>query len=92
MWRQWTKVFTGVSYFGSITMTRMELKDPITSGDELDFCDTGTRLALNYLRICRDVLQGVSTGDDEGYLKSRVINAFEALLSHARHCPHCHED
>lgn len=84
--------FTGVSHFGSIRMTRMELKDTITSVDKLDFCDTGTRLALDYLRICRDVLQGVSTGDDEGYLKSRITNAFEALLSHARHCPHCKQD
>ena len=86
------KLFTGVSHFGSITTTRMELKDSITSDDTLNFCDTGTRLALDYLRICRDVLQGVSTGDDEGYLKSRITNAFEALLSHARHCPHCKQD
>ena len=84
--------FTGVSHFGHVTMTRMELKDPIASDDELNFCDTGTRLALDYLRICRDVLQGVATGDDEAYLKSRITNAFEALLSHARHCPHCKQD
>jgi len=73
-------------------MTRMELKNPITFDDKLDFCDTGTRLALDYLRISRDVLQGVSTGDDEGYLKSRITNAFETLLSHARQCPHCNQD
>ena len=84
--------FTGVSHFGHVTMTRMELKDPIASDDELNFCDTGTRLALDYLRICRDVLQGVATGDDEAYLKSRITNAFEALLSHARHCPHCKQN
>jgi len=84
--------FTGVSHFGSITMMRMELKDPIALDDELDLCDTGTRLALDYLRISRDVLKGVSTGDDEAYLKSRITNAFEALLSHARHCPHCKQD
>jgi hypothetical protein len=86
------KWFTGVSHFGSITMTRMELKDPIASDDRLDFCDTGNRLALDYLRIGRDVLQGVSTGDDEAYLKSRITNAFEALLSHAGQCPHCKHD
>ena len=85
-------MFTGVSHFGSITMTLMEMKQPITIDDRLDFCNTGTRLALDYLRICRDVLQGVSTGDDEGYLKGRITNAFEALLSHARHCSHCKRD
>jgi len=73
-------------------MTRMELKDHITSDNKLNFCDTGNRLALDYLRISRDVLKGVSSGDDEGYLKSRITNAFEALLSHARHCPHCKQD
>jgi hypothetical protein len=61
-------------------------------GDESQFCDTGNRLALDYVRIARDVLKGVSTGDDEAYLKSRITNAFEALLRHARHCPHCHKD
>ena len=86
------KRFTGVSHFGSITMMRMELKEPIDLDDELDFCDTGNRLALDYLRISRDVLKGVSTGDDEGYLKSRITNAFEALLSHARHCSNCKRD
>jgi hypothetical protein len=86
------KSFTGVSHLGSVTITRMKLKDTITLDPELDFCDTGNRLALDYLRISRDVLQGVSTGDDEGYLKSRIANAFEALLSHARHCPHCNQD
>ena len=84
--------FTGVSHFGSITMTRMEVKEPIAIDDELDFCETGNRLALDYLRISRDVLKGVSTGDDEAYLKSRITNAFEALLSHARHCLHCKQD
>ena len=84
--------FTGVSHFGNVTMTHMELKYPIASDDELDLCDTGNRLALDYLRISRDVLQGVATGDDEAYLKSRITNAFEALLSHTRHCPHCKQD
>ena len=66
------KRFTGVSHFRSITMTSMELKDPIALDDELDFCDIGNRLALDYLRISRDVLKGVSTGDDEAYLESRM--------------------
>lgn len=73
-------------------MTHMELKQPITLGDKLDFCETGTRLALDYLRFCRDMLEGISTGDDEGYLKSQITNAFEALLSHARHCSHGNRD
>ena len=86
------KLFTGVMHFGRITMTRMELKEPINLDDKLDFCDTGNRLALDFLRISRDVLKGVATGDDEAYLKSRITNAFEALLIHARHCPHCKHD
>lgn len=70
-------------------MTRIELNEPIMLGDELQFCDIGNRLALHYLRISRDVLNGVGSGDDEAYLKSRISNAFEALLSHTRHCAQC---
>jgi hypothetical protein len=70
----------------------MELNEPIALGDELQFCETGNRLALEYLRISRDVLQDAVATENEAYLKSRIVNSFEALLSHTRHCPYCNED
>ena len=70
----------------------MELNEPITLNGELQFCETGNRLALEYLRISRDVLKDVVAADNETFLKSRIVNSFEALLSHTRHCPNCNED
>ena len=86
------KAFTGVSHFCGTTRLRMELNEPITVRDELQFCNIGNRLALDYLRICRDVLKDVAAGDSEAYLRSRISNALEALLSHTRHCTRCNED
>lgn len=48
--------------------------------------------ALEYLRISRDVLKDVVVTDNETCIKSRIVNSFEALLGHARHCPNCNED
>jgi len=70
----------------------MDLNEPISVRDELQFCDIRSHLAQDYLRICRDVLNDVAAGDSEAYLRSRINNELEAPLSHTRHCPRCNED
>jgi hypothetical protein len=43
----------------------MELNEPIALGDELQFCETGNRLALEFLRISRDVLKDAVAAENE---------------------------
>ena len=69
----------------------MGLNATIAIDKELRFCETGNRLALEYLKFSRDVLNDVEADESVDYMKCRITNSFEALINHACRCPNCHD-
>ena len=68
----------------------MELNATIVLEKELHFCETGNRLALEYLKISRDVLNDVEADESADYMKCRITNSFDALINHTCRCPNFH--
>jgi hypothetical protein len=79
------------AYQYGISIARMELHDPITLGDELQFCETGNRLALVFLNTSRDVVKQVYT-ESATDCHARVESALAALHWHVANCADCTED
>ena len=83
---------TAVSWVGRASSTApMELNDPITVDDKLQFCETGNRLALVFLNTSRDVVKQVYAESVADAL-SRVYSALNALHWHIANCPDCNGD
>jgi len=55
------------------------------------FCETGTLLALNWLRTAHAVV-GQAGVTDEDDLRKAVNNALDALLIYRLECEDCRED
>jgi len=69
----------------------IELNAAIVLEKELHFCETGNRLALEYLKISRDVLNDVEADESADYMKCRITNSFDALINHTCRCPNCRD-
>jgi len=67
----------------------MGLNATIALDKKLHFCETGNRLALEYLKISRDVLNDVEADESVDYMKCRITNSFDALINHTCRCPNC---
>jgi hypothetical protein len=69
----------------------MELNNLTTVGDELQFCETGNRLALVFLNTSQDVVKQVYAESVADAL-SRVYSTLNALHWHIANCPDFKED
>jgi hypothetical protein len=70
----------------------MELNETITLEHELQFCEAGNRLALNYLQVSRAVLKKLAVvGGRRTMLVSSVTAPLDKLLDHVNGCPSCNE-
>jgi hypothetical protein len=69
----------------------MGLNATIALDKKLHFCETGNRLALEYLKISRDVLNDVEADESVDYMKCRITNSFDALINHTCRCPNCRD-
>ena len=65
------------------------LNTTIALDKELHFCETGNRLALEYLKISRDVLNDAEADESADYMKCRITSSFDALINHTCRCPTC---
>ena len=68
----------------------MGLNATIAIDTELHFCEIGNRLALQCLKISRDVLNDVEADESPDYMKCRITNSIDALINHTCRCPNCH--
>lgn len=71
-------------------MVRMELGDPITMGNEPQFCEEGNRLALVFLNESRYAVRMVYS-ESVTDARARVDTALSALHWHVASCPDCNE-
>lgn len=79
------------TFFAGSYMAHMELEDPISIGNEPQFCDEGNRLALVFLNESRYAVRMVYT-ESATNAKARVDTALSALHWHVANCPDCNED
>jgi len=65
-------------------------KPPKLLDEDTLYCQSGTLLALNFLRVSHEVIRSAGYIDD-GDLRRDVNNALDALLTHRLECDKCKE-